>query len=391
MAPLPLSVSAPIVSPPPRYLRRPVIAASGAVLAALLFLTAAAAVWRPDYLPAALLRRSAPAAPAARLFQVTWLKNDGFIYDRHNFSKRERFTHKMRDGWGLATDGKVLFGSDGTSRLYHLDPESLEVTKTVTVKYQDNEVSYINELEYINAEVWANVWQTDCIARVSHEDGLVLSWIFLHELRQHLLDTDYRAVDVLNGIAWDEENQRLFDSSMVNFDKLCEVYASDLAQGGSAKGPGEQEVAEDESPVHAEPASEPNKKNVAQAQDNTNPSGSSRQGRKRTYPDDEAAELGLVSVSNTLAKFLEAEQENAKTMSGLQKALFHEAEVHEQTSANRTKLLDILQNLEDLTDEEVVMAVRVIGRDAGQTELFLKMRDKYQVVFVRQELEAAKK
>ncbi|KAM0836544.1 hypothetical protein ACQ4PT_062246 [Festuca glaucescens] len=183
----------------------------------------------------------------------------------------------------------------------------------------------------------------------------------------------------------------LYMKPMVNFDKLCEVYASDLAQGGSAKGPGEQEVAEDESPVHAEPTSEPNKKNVAQAQDNTNPSGSSRQGRKRTYLDDEAAELGLVSVSNTLAKFLEAEQENAKTMSGLQQALFHEAEVHEQTSANRTKLLDILQNLEDLTDEEVVMAVRVIGRDAGQTELFLKMRDKYQVVFVRQELEAAKK
>jgi glutamine cyclotransferase len=104
--------------------------------------------------------------------------------------QRERFTHKMRDGWGLATDGKVLFGSDGTSRLYQLDPESLEgifntsharysirlgtsflllafffdaVTKTVTVKYQDNEVSYINELEYINGEVWANVWQVRVI------------------------------------------------------------------------------------------------------------------------------------------------------------------------------------------------------------------------------------
>jgi phosphoribosylanthranilate isomerase len=78
-------------------------------------------------------------------------------------------------------------------------------------------------------------------------------------------------------------------------------------------------------------------------------------------------------------------------MSGLHKALFHEAEVHEQTSANRTKLLDVLQNLKDLTDDEVVMAVRVIGRDAGQTKLFLKMREKYQVVFVHQELEAAKK
>ncbi|KAM0836493.1 hypothetical protein ACQ4PT_062305 [Festuca glaucescens] len=185
----------------------------------------------------------------------------------------------------------------------------------------------------------------------------------------------------------------LYMKPMVNFDKLCEVYASDLAKGGSAKGPGEHEVPEDESPVDAERTGKPVEENAAQARDNTNPSGgsSSRQGRKRTYPDDEAAELGLVSVSSTLVKFLEAEQENAKTMSGLQKSLFHEAEVHEQTSANRTMLLDVLQNLEDLTDEEVVMVVRVIGRDAGQTELFIKMRDKYRVVFVCQELEAAKK
>ncbi|CAM0912321.1 unnamed protein product [Alopecurus aequalis] len=283
MAPIPLSVSTPSAPSRPHHLRRPVIAAAGAVLAALLFLAAAAAIWRPDYLPATLLPRSSLATPATtrfysfdlvreyphdpeaftqgllyggndtlfestglhgrvlvqhqmdghmfgegltllgdRLFQVTWLKNDGFIYDRHNFSKRQSFTHKMRDGWGLATDGKVLFGSDGTSRLYQLDPESLEVTKTVTVKYQENEVSYINELEYINGEVWANVWQTDCIARVSHEDGLVVSWIFLHELRQHLLDTDYRAIDVLNGIAWDEENQRLFVTGKL-WPKLYEI------------------------------------------------------------------------------------------------------------------------------------------------------------------------
>ncbi|XP_062233862.1 glutaminyl-peptide cyclotransferase-like [Phragmites australis] len=157
-----------------------------------------------------------------RLFQVTWLKNDGFIYDRHNFSKRESFTHKMRDGWGLATDGKVLFGSDGTSKLYQLDPKSLEVTKMVTVKYHDNEVPYLNELEYIDGEVWANVWQTDCIARVSPEDGLVGGWIFLHELRQHLWNSGNTAIDVLNGIAWDAENHRLFVTGKL-WPKLYEI------------------------------------------------------------------------------------------------------------------------------------------------------------------------
>lgn len=157
-----------------------------------------------------------------RLFQVTWLKKDGFIYDRHNFSNRESFTHKMLDGWGLATDGKVLFGSDGTSKLYQLDPKSLEVTKTVTVKYQDSEIPYLNELEYINGEVWANVWQTDCIARVSHEDGLVVSWIFLHELRRQLSRSGNMDIDVLNGIAWDEEKQRLFVTGKL-WPKLYEI------------------------------------------------------------------------------------------------------------------------------------------------------------------------
>ena len=100
---------------------------------------------------------------------------------------------------------------------------------------------------------------------------------------------------------------------MVNFDKLCEVYASDLAKGGSPKGPEEEEVVEVERATDAEPTSQPAKENSPQAHENTNPSGGSRPGRKRTYPDDDALESGLINVSNTISKFLEAEQENAKT------------------------------------------------------------------------------
>ncbi|KAJ1257512.1 hypothetical protein BS78_10G002000 [Paspalum vaginatum] len=157
-----------------------------------------------------------------RLFQVTWMKKDGFVYDRHNFSKRTSFTHKMTDGWGLATDGKVLFGSDGTSKLYELDPKSFEVMKAVTVKYHGDEVPFINELEYIDGEVWANVWQTDCIARVSPEDGLVVGWIFLHELRRDLWKSGNTNIDVLNGIAWDEGNRRLFVTGKL-WPKLYEI------------------------------------------------------------------------------------------------------------------------------------------------------------------------
>ncbi|KAI3458098.1 hypothetical protein Pfo_014761 [Paulownia fortunei] len=122
-----------------------------------------------------------------RLFQVTWLTKTGFIYDRNNLSKIKMFTNQMQDGWGLATNGKVLFGSDGTSTLYHIDPQTLKVVEKHIVKFQGHEVHNLNELEYVNGEVWANVWQTDCIARISGKDGVVLGWIYLPNLRFCLL------------------------------------------------------------------------------------------------------------------------------------------------------------------------------------------------------------
>ncbi|KAK3037230.1 hypothetical protein RJ639_030123 [Escallonia herrerae] len=129
-----------------------------------------------------------------RLFQVTWLEKTGFIYDRNNLSNFKKFTHEMQDGWGLATDGSVLFGSDGTSTLYQIDPQTLKVMRKQVVKYKGHEVHNLNELEYINGEVWANVWQSDCIARISPIDGTVHAW----------------DIDVLNGIAWDRDKDRIF-------------------------------------------------------------------------------------------------------------------------------------------------------------------------------------
>ncbi|KAL0928183.1 hypothetical protein M5K25_000052 [Dendrobium thyrsiflorum] len=157
-----------------------------------------------------------------RLLQVTWLTKTGFIYDRYNLSKIGRFAHPMNDGWGLATDGKVIFGSDGSSTLYLLDPVTWKARKKTTVKYNDHEISLLNELEYVNGEVLANVWQTDCIARISPDSGSVLSWILLHELRQNLLKLGHTGIDVLNGIAWDEKNKRLFVTGKL-WPKLYEI------------------------------------------------------------------------------------------------------------------------------------------------------------------------
>ncbi|KAK4837831.1 hypothetical protein QYF36_008764 [Acer negundo] len=157
-----------------------------------------------------------------RLFQVTWLKKTGFIYDRNNLSKVQEFTHQMKDGWGLATDGKVLFGSDGTSTLYQIDPQTFKVTQQNIVKYKGYEIQYLNELEFINGEVWANVWQTDCIARISHKDGMVLGWILLPHLREGLFAAGNNGIDVLNGIAWDGEKKRLFVTGKL-WPKLYEI------------------------------------------------------------------------------------------------------------------------------------------------------------------------
>ncbi|KAL3568618.1 hypothetical protein D5086_031269 [Populus alba] len=156
------------------------------------------------------------------LFQVTWLTKTGFIYDRNDLSKIREFTHEMEDGWGLATNGKVLFGSDGTSALYQLDPRTLKVIGKQIVRYNGHEVHNLNELEFVNDEVWANVWQTECIARISQRDGSVFGWILLPNLRKGLIEAGYHGIDVLNGIAWDANDNRLFVTGKL-WPKLYEI------------------------------------------------------------------------------------------------------------------------------------------------------------------------
>ncbi|KAK8503895.1 hypothetical protein V6N13_021675 [Hibiscus sabdariffa] len=157
-----------------------------------------------------------------RLFQVTWLTQIGFTYNGTNLQKLDQFTHQMKDGWGLATDGKILYGSDGTSTLYDIDPQTLKATRKQIIKFNGREVRYLNELEYINGEIWANVWQTDCIARISPDNGRMLGWILLPSLRQGLVASGYNGIDVLNGIAWDSDNNRIFVTGKL-WPKLYEI------------------------------------------------------------------------------------------------------------------------------------------------------------------------
>jgi glutamine cyclotransferase len=142
-----------------------------------------------------------------RIYQLTWQEQTGFVYDRATFEPLQTFNYPT-EGWGITHDGQRLIVSDGTSTIYFWDPETLQETGRITVRDHRGPVNRLNELEYVNGEIWANVWLTDLIARISPETGDVLGYIDL----TGLLDKEAltQEVDVLNGIAHDPATGRLF-------------------------------------------------------------------------------------------------------------------------------------------------------------------------------------
>lgn len=136
-----------------------------------------------------------------RLIQLTWRAGKGFIYDIATLEKIGEFDYDG-EGWGLACDGQYLIMSDGTATLRFIDPGTFEVVRKLTVLDRDNPIAYLNELEYVKGELFANVWMTDYIVRISPETGAVLGWIDFRGLKSE--------GDVLNGIAFDRERNRLF-------------------------------------------------------------------------------------------------------------------------------------------------------------------------------------
>jgi glutamine cyclotransferase len=154
-----------------------------------------------------------------RIIQLTWQSNVGFVYDKNSFALLQEF-HYPTEGWGLTHDGERLIMSDGTPTLHFLDPETLEEIGRIEVYDQDSPVPKLNELEYIQGEIYANVWQTDRIARIDPHTGQVVGWIDLSGL---LSPEDYsQPLDVLNGIAYDSKNDRLFVTGKL-WPKLFEI------------------------------------------------------------------------------------------------------------------------------------------------------------------------
>ena len=154
-----------------------------------------------------------------RIYQLTWKARTCYVYDRETFREQGRFRYEGQ-GWGLTHDGTHLIMSDGSSRLRFLDPQTFEVVRQVWVRSSGRAVTNLNELEFVEGEVFANVWRKDRIARIDPETGDVTSWIDLSTLypaRQR------RSADhVLNGIAYDAEAKRLFVTGK-NWPKLYEI------------------------------------------------------------------------------------------------------------------------------------------------------------------------
>lgn len=143
-----------------------------------------------------------------KIIQLTWFSQRGFVYDKKSFLRLETFRYPVPiEGWGITTDGKHLIISDGSNRLHYLDPESFELIRRLNVFDHRGPVRNVNELEYIEGSIYANIWQVPQIIKIDPNSGRVTGTIDLSEIvpKKFRGHSDY----VLNGIAYDPTNKKL--------------------------------------------------------------------------------------------------------------------------------------------------------------------------------------
>ncbi len=153
------------------------------------------------------------------IYQLTWLSKKGFIYTINNFESLGEFAYKT-EGWGLTHDGDHFILSDGSSRLQFLDSQTFQVQHSLSVIDKDGPVSNLNELEYINGSIYANIWYSDWIIIINPENGYVTGKVDLSGLlKPEDISPD---TNVLNGIAYDSKNHRIFVTGK-RWPKLFEI------------------------------------------------------------------------------------------------------------------------------------------------------------------------
>ncbi|PTX16700.1 Glutamine cyclotransferase [Halanaerobium congolense] len=137
-----------------------------------------------------------------KIYQLSWKEQTAFVYDL-NFSLLNKFKYQG-EGWGLTNDGQQLIMSDGSEYIYFRDPDTFQINKIIKVEVNNQSLKNINELEYLNGFIYANIWQKDYILKIDAESGVVKAYLDL----SNILDQKYKeTADVLNGIAYDPQTE----------------------------------------------------------------------------------------------------------------------------------------------------------------------------------------
>jgi glutamine cyclotransferase len=156
-----------------------------------------------------------------KIYQLTWQNNEGYIYDVKTFKKIKTFSYfKNMEGWGLTNDGENLYTSDGSEKIYILNPETLKEIDYFNVYSTTNKVKEINELEWVNGKIFANIYQNSAIAVINPKTGVVEAIVNFGELEKQI--TKLPDTDVLNGIAYNPKTKTFFVTGK-NWNKMFEI------------------------------------------------------------------------------------------------------------------------------------------------------------------------
>ena len=156
-----------------------------------------------------------------KLYQLTWKENRGFVYNANTLERLSTFNYgKSKEGWGICNDGKMLYKSDGTEKIWHLNPENLEEQNYIEVYTEKGKIPQLNELEWIDGKIYANIYHRNGVVIINPKTGGVEGVINFEPLKK--LVTQHDELDVLNGIAYHPERKTIFVTGK-NWDKLFEV------------------------------------------------------------------------------------------------------------------------------------------------------------------------
>jgi len=159
-----------------------------------------------------------------KIFQLTWQDNTGFIYDANTLKLEKTFNYsKAIEGWGMTNDGKTIYESDGTEKIWLMDPATQKIGDYINVYSGSNKIKAINELEWINGKIYGNIWQKDAIAVIDPATGSVEAVLNLADLRKKVTSAN---AEVLNGIAYNPKTKTIFVTGKY-WDKMFEIKVTD--------------------------------------------------------------------------------------------------------------------------------------------------------------------